>query len=261
MYTIGQFALILKISTRTLRHYDDIGILKPQYIKEDTGYRYYDKEQLVMAKNIVKLKENGLSLEEIKEILIENKNYREILEKRLDYIKNDILRLVTMKESLEKLLIKDFTLGEEERINKQYDIKIVEIDDINVISKKCIINIKDVGEIVGSLYEMVNKNGLRVNGGHIIKYFTNEFDPENADIEVCLPVESRKECKIKFKRICKGRYVKITVNSITEKGEAYVNIINWIRENNLIIDGNPFEQYFIDGKSKRFTIDIFYPVK
>ncbi len=63
MYTIGQLALILKVSTRTLRHYDDIDLLKPYCINEENGYRYYGQEQLSLAKNIIKLKGYGLALE------------------------------------------------------------------------------------------------------------------------------------------------------------------------------------------------------
>ncbi len=91
MYTIGQLALILKISTRTLRHYDDIGLLKPYCINEENGYRYYEQEQLGLARNIIKLKEYGLTLEEIKEIIANsNINSYEIIKKRLNIIENEI---------------------------------------------------------------------------------------------------------------------------------------------------------------------------
>ena len=55
--------------------------------------------------------------------------------------------------------------------------------------------------------------------------------------------------------------VKSTVNSISEKGDAYVSIINWIQENEFIIDGNPFEQYSINHPNKSFNIDIYFPIK
>lgn len=263
MYSIGQFALILKVSTRTLRHYDEIDLLKPQHINEDNNYRYYGKEQLGLAKNIINLKEYGLSLEEIKEILIEKKNYKEIIKKRLDFIKAEISSLINMKESLDKILNEDLNINSEDNINKLFEVEVevLEINEINVISKRCTINLKDTGQVVGSLYELVSKNGLKVTGGHIIKYFGNEYDPENAEVEICMPVESRKECKIKFSSISKGRYVKCTVNSISEKGDAYASIINWIQENDFIIEGNPFEQYSINHKSKEFTIDIYLPIK
>lgn len=259
MYTIGQFALILKVSTRTLRHYDEIDLIKPQHINEENNYRYYGKEQLGLGKSIVKLKEYGLSLEEIREILIEKKNYKEIIKKRLDFIESEISRLINRKENLDKILSEeDLSLKSSEQISKLYEIEIVEINEINVVSEKSIINLKDTGRNVGLLYELINRNGLKVTGGHIIRYFGNEYDPENAEVEVCIPVESRKECKIKFRSIPKGRYVKISANSIREKGDAYANIINWAQENDFIIGDNPFEQYSINFPNKGFNIDIYF---
>jgi DNA-binding transcriptional MerR regulator len=46
MYKIGLFSKINKITVKTLRHYDEIGLLKPAHIDIETGYRYYSSEQL-----------------------------------------------------------------------------------------------------------------------------------------------------------------------------------------------------------------------
>lgn len=261
MYTIGQFALILKVSTRTLRHYDEIDLLKPQHINQENNYRYYGKEQLGLGKSIVKLKEYGLSLEEIGEILVEEKNYEEIIKKRLDFIKSEISKLTNMKESLDKILREeDFNWKPGENANNLYEIEVVEINEINVVSEKVTINIKDAGQVVGSLYELISRNGLKVTGGHIIRYFGSEYDPENAEVEVCIPVESRKECKIKFRSITKGRYIKTSVNSVSDKGDAYAKIINWAQDNDCKIGDNPFEHYSIKAQNKGFNIDIYFPI-
>jgi DNA-binding transcriptional MerR regulator len=262
MYSIGQLALILKVSTRTLRHYDEIGLLKPYNVNQENGYRYYGKEQISLAKNIIKLKEYGLTLEEIKELTangVENNN--EIIKKRLNIIEDEIKRLIIMKDNLCQVLKGNQTVKNKIFNCRKYEVQTVELDSINVISKRCTINTKDVGEIVGLLYETINKNGLRIKGGHIVKYFGNEYDPENADIEICIPVESRKEGKIKINTIPNGRYVTATANSISEKGDVYETIINWIYSNKYKIIGNPFEQYNVNYQSGLFKIDIYYPVE
>ncbi len=46
LLSIGDLAKYCMVSTKTLRHYDKKGILKPAYIDQKTGYRYYSKEQL-----------------------------------------------------------------------------------------------------------------------------------------------------------------------------------------------------------------------
>ncbi|HDK7168415.1 TPA: MerR family transcriptional regulator [Clostridium botulinum] len=262
MYTIGQLALILKVSTRTLRHYDDIGLLKPYYINEENGYRYYKQEQIGLAKNIIKLKEYGLTLEEIKEIIANsNINNYETIKKRLNIIENEIGKLTAMRDNLYKMLKENKVTKREEFNYKIHEVEVVKLDDINVISKKCTINIKDIGKVVGSLYELINKNGLRIKGSHIVKYFEKEYDPENAEVEICIPIESRKEGKLKVHIIPKGRYVTTTANSINEKGDAYESIINWVQANNYKINGNSFEEYDVNYKTGLFNINIYYPIE
>ncbi|WP_134547189.1 MerR family DNA-binding transcriptional regulator, partial [Pseudomonas aeruginosa] len=46
MLTIGQLARIFEISTKTLRHYDAIGLFVPARTGSDNGYRYYQPEQI-----------------------------------------------------------------------------------------------------------------------------------------------------------------------------------------------------------------------
>ncbi|ENK1244368.1 MerR family transcriptional regulator [Clostridium sporogenes] len=262
MYTIGQLALILKVSTRTLRHYDDISLLKPYSINKQNGYRYYEQEQLGLAKNIIKLKEYGLSLEEIKEIIANSDiNNYEIIKKRLNIIENEISKLTEMRNNLCNILKENKVIKRDEFNYKIHEVEAVKLDDINVISKKCTINIKDIGKVVGSLYELINKNGLRIKGSHIVKYFEKEYDPENAEVEICIPIESRKEGKLKVHIIPKGRYVTTTANSMSEKGDAYESIINWIQVNNYKINGNPFEEYNVNYKSGLFNINIYYPIQ
>ena len=65
MFRIGQLASIYKISGKTLRYYDELGLLRPKYVDETTGYRYYTSSQIPILNEIFLLKEMGLSLKEI----------------------------------------------------------------------------------------------------------------------------------------------------------------------------------------------------
>ena len=66
MYRIGEFARIAGVSTKTLRFYDEIGLLKPRWTDPITRYRYYLAEQLIELAEIVSRKDLGLSLSEIR---------------------------------------------------------------------------------------------------------------------------------------------------------------------------------------------------
>jgi DNA-binding transcriptional MerR regulator/effector-binding domain-containing protein len=65
MFRIGEFSRIARVSGRLLRYYDSIGLLSPQRIDPQTGYRYYTAGQLAHLNRILALKELGLSLEQV----------------------------------------------------------------------------------------------------------------------------------------------------------------------------------------------------
>lgn len=72
MFAIGEFARLAQVSTRLLRYYDQLGLLKPVHIDKFTNYRYYSAEQLPDLNRILALKELGLSLEQIQQVLNDN---------------------------------------------------------------------------------------------------------------------------------------------------------------------------------------------
>ena len=69
MLSIGEFARLGTVSVRTLRHYDEIGLLRPAKVDPQTGYRCYTASQLGQLNRIVALKELGLSLIQAKQLL------------------------------------------------------------------------------------------------------------------------------------------------------------------------------------------------
>src|SRR5699024_5561174 len=66
LFTSGEFAFLCGVKKQTLFHYDDIGLLTPEY-KNNKGYRYYSVQQAEIFSVIQMLKEIGMSLTEIKE--------------------------------------------------------------------------------------------------------------------------------------------------------------------------------------------------
>jgi len=107
-YTIDKLAKLAGISSRTLRYYDEIGILKPNRINS-SGYRIYGRQEIDKLQLILFYKHLGVKLEVIKEILdspdsdeIEapKNHYRELLEKRkqLDALIENVIKTIAEKE-------------------------------------------------------------------------------------------------------------------------------------------------------------------
>ena len=66
MYRIGEFSKLTNLSIRTIRYYNDIGLLIPEEVDIFTNYRYYGERNIYEAKLIDELKSVGFTLEEIK---------------------------------------------------------------------------------------------------------------------------------------------------------------------------------------------------
>jgi DNA-binding transcriptional MerR regulator len=69
VYKIGDFSRIARVSSRLLRFYDEIGLLKPVHADPHTGYRFYSAKQLAELNRIIVLKDLGFSLDEIGPVL------------------------------------------------------------------------------------------------------------------------------------------------------------------------------------------------
>jgi MerR family transcriptional regulator, thiopeptide resistance regulator len=67
-WSIAQVARMSKVTSRTLRHYDAIGLLEPAWIGGN-GYRYYEREQLLKLQQILLLRDLGLGLDTVAEVL------------------------------------------------------------------------------------------------------------------------------------------------------------------------------------------------
>jgi DNA-binding transcriptional MerR regulator len=77
-WSIAQVAKMSKVTSRTLRHYDEIGLLPPAWVGGN-GYRYYEQEQLLRLQQILVMRELGVGLDAIKEIVQQGRDRVEVL--------------------------------------------------------------------------------------------------------------------------------------------------------------------------------------
>ena len=71
MLKIGDFSALAQVSIKTLRYYDEAGLLEPAWVDPESGYRYYAARQISQLHRILALKDFGFSLEEIARLLRE----------------------------------------------------------------------------------------------------------------------------------------------------------------------------------------------
>lgn len=97
-FTIGEMSKLFNIKITTLRYYDEIGLLKPQYTNGETKYRYYSTQQFERLNSIKYLRALGVPISELLDFF----NYREI-DTLVEMLKKQQAEIVQKKQELEQI--------------------------------------------------------------------------------------------------------------------------------------------------------------
>lgn len=120
-YTIGDLAKKLNITTRTIRYYDQKGMVKPSRVSE-SGYRLYSDEQIKQLRLIIFLKELGFSLQDIQKILA-YKNSDKLIDLLLeDQLKRNKAETQKLEEQNKKIIQLQKVLSKSNNIAEVTDI-------------------------------------------------------------------------------------------------------------------------------------------
>ena len=132
MYGIGTVARLSQVSVRTLRHYDDLGLLKPAHVDPRTGYRYYSPDQVVRLHRILVLRDLGVPLSEVAQLMDENVTLEQL---------RGILRLrqaearAQLTEQTEQLKRVEIRLAQlEEDPMTTYEVIVKRLDPLRVVA-------------------------------------------------------------------------------------------------------------------------------
>ncbi len=102
-WSIQEIARLAGTTSRTLRHYDEVGLLSPSRIAHN-GYRHYDQRALVRLQRILLLRELGLGLPQIAEVLERTTPEASALETHLAYLREERSRLARQIASVESTI-------------------------------------------------------------------------------------------------------------------------------------------------------------
>ncbi|WP_027965219.1 MerR family transcriptional regulator [Halalkalibacillus halophilus] len=103
-YTISELASTYGVSTRTIRYYEEIGLIKPE--RNASGHRYFTKKEKTQLQLIFRGKKYGFHLEEIKEMIRlfdEDPTGREQLKRTIEYGEGKISEVTKRIEELQAM--------------------------------------------------------------------------------------------------------------------------------------------------------------
>jgi len=263
MYTIGQFSIITKFSTKTLRYYDEINLLKPAKVNYENNYRYYDDESLLKAQQIAIYRSCDISIERIRKLLFSNQeknDLKEILKSQFSDLNNKLTDIKYRQSVLQKI-INDMDTN---NISK---VKIKQHREQHVISLRERGTHDSIGNIISRLFELANSLKLNIIGSHtIIWYEDKDFNNDDIDMEIYIPIEFDKSINSEYIKILKCQdFCELEhIGSISTLSSTYKEMYSFIKKNKLKVMG-AFEETYITNKKyfdpSQLKINIAVPVE
>jgi effector-binding domain-containing protein len=242
---IGRFAKATRLSVKALRHYDELGLLRPAYVDPSSGYRYYRPAQANQAEAIRVLRSVEMPLEEIAAVLAEGGDlaakrlrlHRERLEARLAEHRR-------MLAFLERLLDKEDVMP--------YEVTVKELPAQPVAATRATTDLRGISAAIGTgvhaILDELGRRGIDPAGPLQVVYHADQvLDSETAaPIEICFPVAAQFEGTGEvYGTELPGGPAAVTVHRgpYAEIGPAYHTVSGWIADHGHELAGGPREVY------------------
>ena len=206
MLKIGEFSKLSRISVRMLRHYDEIGLLKPAEIDRFTDYRYYREDQLPTAGRIAALKDLGFSLADIVRILAVYDD-REQLErffsarqKELKTLSQDTAHKLKLLDAAWKRLRKEenVEMMAWKTVKGRYPdtehVKFRTLPEVRVASCTYQGGYTQIAEVYAAVIAWMEANGYEPAAPMFNIYHVSPHETQNPDefvTEICYPVRKK----------------------------------------------------------------------
>ncbi len=253
MIRIGDFSKLSRISIKTLRYYDEMGLLKPVEVDPFTGYRLYEYSQLSTLNRILALKELGFSLEEIGRLLDDGlsvEQMRGMLKLReteaRQRVQEEAERLQRVEARLRQI--------EQENSMSKYDVVIKKVEAVKIASVRDVVPTPpEQGGLWGELEGYLELNRVRPNSACFTLYHDDEFKERDWDLEVCEPIDGNlvDTSRVKVQTLPAVKSMACTIHNggFVTIGEAYNAIGKWITDNGYRIVGPCREVYLKPSKN------------
>lgn len=275
LFSIGRAASISGVSTKTLRYYESLGLIVPKKVSDGSGYRYYDRETLLLVPVIKYYRQIGLDLKRIKELISEAScaNHYHYLEQRKDEIMLEREKLLVSMASVDdwmKLIVegelclqsqfsaypskKNSTISLKYYDEEKHFCQIKQDFDYN--HKEAIINLDWI--------RFLEEKNLEVSGPVILKYdsyrqkMLGKIDSVTI-MQHCFP---ESDCIYSFGGFfALGAY---HIGSLDRISETYQELLQYAEDKGLSLKNESYERHVIDywvtQKVDEFVTEVIIPI-
>lgn len=269
MLKIGDFSRITRVSVRMLRHYDEIGLLKPLDVDKFTGYRFYSADQIPKVNRINVLKEMGFSLFEISGFMDKEMDSKQVVS-LLNNKKREISSAIE-KEN-EKLLRVETLIKfiDKEMFFMKYEIALKSIPAFRVLSLRGVIPAYNAESVLWEeLQGFVSQNNLKCEMPCFAIYHDAGYKENDVDVEVtmCLSGNAPETERIKVRDLEVVEEMAIVMHEgpFEEMTAAYHALGVWMESNGYEMNGPTRAIYhkgpWCEENPENYLTEIQAPVK
>ena len=263
MFSIGEFSKVTGLTVKTLRFYQEQGILIPSFVEPGSGYRFYSESKTETARVISALRELEFSIAEIKQILSTHDDDADI-----------VAYLESRKTELQKRMSKDRkTVGRLNEIithekeasktmeGRTFQVELKDVEPQLVASIKMQGHYSDCGNGFGRIGR---KFGRHICGHAMLLCHDSEYREGDANFEVAMPIKKGESTnEIDVKELNGGRCVSLMhLGPYSELSRSYEAIFKYARENELKYSVPSREVYhkgpgmIFKGNPKKYLTEI-----
>ena len=266
MLSIGDFSKLSRIPVKTLRYYDEIGLFKPLEVDRFTGYRHYSANQLPQLNRILALKDLGLSLEQIAQILHEHLSLEQLrgmlrlrraeIQQRMELEQTQLARVEARLKQIEM-----------ENIMPDYDVIIKNVESQLVASIRATLpDFQHIGQLYEELYAYLQRYGA---GGLAAAIWHDEgYKASDVDGEAVIYLKNRvpENERVKVYELPAAQMASVVHHGpYNAFSKAYDAVLKWIEANGYKVIGPNREVYLhvanpVQQDDPSYVTEIQFPV-
>ena len=269
MFKIGEFSKLSQVAVKTLRYYDEIGLLKPAEVDRFTSYRYYSAAQLPRLHRILALKDLGLSLAQVARLLdgdLPPEQIRGMLRMKQVQLQQQVQeeqdRLARVERRLRQI--------EQEGVMSTQEVVLKKVPAMTTAVVRGVVpTYSDVSQLYGELFAHLGQHRIRPVGPPLAIYHDPEYRERDVDIEAAVEVAGSvpEGERVKGRELPAVEEMACLVHQggYHTIGDAYTSLMAWIEANGYTICGPNREVYLQGPETDRdpstYVTEVQVPVE
>jgi len=247
VYSIGEFSKISGLSIKALRLYHEKGLLVPEQVDEQSGYRYYGATSMTRARAIVLLKQMLLPLEVIGDILDTYQNEADAVAFLTHHREQIAARMTTLRGVVSTL---DEIISQETKVqamleNNDFVVEEKTMDTLLIASIRWRGKYSDCGAAFSKLYGAM---GRYVCGKPMDLYHDDDYKEDDADVESAVPIRKGKQIEgITIRELAGGKAISLIHKGPYDLiGAAFARLTDYAKQHDAKVTC-PVRQVYIKG--------------